>query len=700
MKWVIKVIALCIVIPFCGYGQVNYSEPDSLFQSEGPGTLASDSIDWQADTSLVQDDSLAQVDSQKVVFMEGVSLYNSMRYYEALKVFQNLSKIPMAKNHYLSAAEMMLVKTHLRLGQYDQAIATGYDFESFYEESDYMDDVRYSIAEALLSKGKTRDAMLYYMNVLKVTDDDRLRYKCRQAIDTIVDLFLSVEDLKEIEISISGDFYDFILHLKIAEKYFTEGDEREAKKQLSHARHLMEGELLSQEYMKTSRRLEKGAGSNTYVGVILPLSGSQESVGHAILNGVRYAVHRFRENTDRNLAAIVMDNRDDMVRTIKLGEYLSRNPKVKAIFGPVSSENAIALAALANQIKIPMITPTATHSDLTELGPYTFQANVDFENLGYFLGKYSTLYDRIKTVATLSPVDEYGKDMTDAFSKAVDENGGRIISQQWYGNKPEDLKLQFRNIRKAGLELHRQQLADKIAAMQDSLKILSQVDSLWQSDSLYLVYSDTLCHVFVKDTIYRMTPEEALVYTGLMDSTEFEIPAEDSLEYEIQTIQGLFMPVHANDLDMIVPQLAYYNLETTILGSGNWNDPQLYQEKRNLLAGIRFISDYYIDPEAPDYKYFALQYADLMGGGSPGRFELYGYDTMQALLKAFRDKEVIRSGVQDFLSNMPIYAGLSRNISFQGNRPGVNSCAFILTFEKDTLQPVAVIKKDEIQQLD
>jgi len=699
MKWLPKILFFFGLFCLLGRGQVYNARFDLFTQAETLPEAARDSIAWQADSGLAQPDTVAQVDSQKVVFMKGVSLYNSMRYYEALQVFQELTQIPMAENHYLSAAEMMLVKTYLRLGQYDQAIATGYDFESFYEESAYMDDVRYSIAEALLSKGQYRDAMLYFMNVLKATDDDQLRYKCRQAIDTIVDLFLTVEDLKQIETSISGNFYDFILHLKLAERYSTEGDEREAKKQLSYARHLMEGELYSQEYMKTSHRLEEGAGSNIYIGVILPLSGSLESVGQEILNGVRYAIHRFRESTGRNLAAIVMDNRGDMVRTIKLAEYLARNPKVKAIFGPVSSENAIALAALANQIKIPMITPTATHSDLTELGPYTFQANVDFENLGYFIGKYSTLYAGIRTVASLSPVDEYGKDMTDAFSKAVDENGGRIVSQQWYSDKPEDLKLQFRNIRRAGLELHRQQFTEKVTTMKDSLQLLSQVDSLWQSDSLYLVYSDTLCHVFVNDTIFRMTPEEALVYTGLMDSSEFEIPEEDSLEYEITTIQGLFMPVHANDLEMIVPQLAYYNLQTTILGSGNWDDPELYREKRSLLTGIRFISDYYINQRASDYKYFAMQYSDLMGG-TPGRFELYGYDTMQALLMAFQQDEVIRDGVQEFLSSMPIYEGICRNISFQGNRPGVNSCAFILTFSGDSLQPVAVIKKDEIEQLD
>lgn len=632
---------------------------------------------------------------QLALFQKGVDLYNMERYWDALHVFNKVNSIPLSENHFISSSNLMLMRTYLRLGDIERSILLGHEFESFYKESEYLDDVQYTMGEAFFRQGQYTDALLYFLSVMKITDDERLRRLSKETLETIIDLFLSAEEVENLKEKIEDKFNEVVLSLNLAEKYHSTGEYKRASKEIRSVRGLVKDAFLEDEYMKIKNQVESRPTQKVYIGVVLPLSGPMSGVGEKILNGVRYALHQFRLRSDIDVSAIVLDNRGDVIQSIKQVEYLSKNPKVIAIFGPVSSDNAIPMAALANQYKIPMITPTATNSELSSLGPYVFQANVDFENLGRFLGIYCASVSGIKTVASLSPADEYGKDMTDSFCEAVDELGGRIVTQQWYIGKPEELRFQLKNIRQVGLELMHDQLAEKIRLTLNHLRRLAVSDTAWWLDSLYLSVGESDCQLFSEDTVYILSHQQALIFAGLMDSLEFEIPIKDSIEFRINSINGLLLPSHATDLNMIVPQLEYYNLKTMMFGSGNWNDLSFLKKNQRFLNGLKFVSDYYIDTESIQYKNFESYYARLIGY-KPSRFDLYGYDTMMAVLSNFGTGEITRKEIRKKLSLMPTYHGICRNISFKGNRPRVNSCAFILSFDKGLIRPAAIIENGDL----
>jgi len=632
---------------------------------------------------------------QLALFQKGVDLYNMERYWDALNVFTKVNSIPQSENHFISSSVLMLMRTYLRLGDIERSILLGHEFESLYKESKYLDDVQYTMGEVLFRQGQYTDALLYFLSVMKTTDDERLWRLSKETLETIIDLFLTVEEVENLKEKIDNNFDKVVLSLNLAEKYHSKGDYKLANKELRSVRGLVKDSSLEDEYVKIKYQIKSRPIRKVYIGLVLPLSGPMSGVGEKILNGVRYALHQFRLNSDIDVSAIVLDNRGEVIQSIKQVEYLSKNPEVVAIFGPVSSKNAVPMAALANQYKIAMITPTATNSKLNSLGSYVFQANVDFENLGRFLGMYSASVPGVKTVASLSPADEYGKEMTDSFCEAIDELGGRIVSQQWYMGEPEELRFQLKNIRQAGLELMRNQLAEKVRLRLADLRQLASSDTAWWSDSLYLSVSERDCQLYAKDTVYVLSHRQALIFAGLMDSLEFEIPIKDSLEFMITSIDGLLLPSHTSDLNMIVPQLEYYNLKTMMFGSGNWDDLPFLKKNQRFLNGLKFVSDYYIDFESIQYKNFKSYYARLIGY-EPSRFDLYGYDTMKAVLSVFKAGEVTRKEIRKNLSLMPVYHGICRNISFKGNRPRINSCAFILSFDNGLIRPVAIVENGDL----
>jgi len=650
----------------------------------------SQEIDFVEDSTVVE-----PVDSLKILFNQGVGYYNEERYWDALNVFEEFNSIPESKNHLISASGLMLMKTYLRLGDLDRAIQLGREFILVHKSSRYLDNVEYTLGEANLIRGSYKEAFFYYLNVMQFTDEDRLRYLSKQTVETIIDLFVSIPELEEFIENTHDDFDKLFLSLKLAEKRHTEGDTKQAEKELRRIRGMIKGPYFNNEYTITTERLRNRVREKVYIGVILPLSGQMANIGANILNGVRYALHQFRANNNKEIAVIVMDNRGEVVESIKKVEYLCNNPKVRAIFGSVTSANTIAIAAVSNQRKVPLIAPTATSSEIRSLGPYVFQANVDYENLGRFLGTYSSNVTDVKAVATLAPADEFGKEMTDAFCRMIDDVGGRVVSQQWYHGAPEELKHQFSAIRQSGLEIVQRMLDQKIEDNKQRLLQYTVSDSLRRTDSIYVdIYGDEY-RIFTSDSVYIVNLKNALILTGLMDSTEFMIPKEDSLEYRIQSIDGILVPAYASDLKMLIPQLEYYNLSAKIYGSGNWNDLQLLKDHPKVTRQLTFISDYYIDEESRFYKNFERCYSRLIGS-KPNRFDLYGYDTMRALLSVFDEGDYSRETIRKKLAQMPTYNGICRNISFRGNRPRVNSCAFILTMKDEKVQPVAVIENGDI----
>lgn len=208
---------------------------DSTSYADSLSALRQSNYTIGLDTAYLK--SIQQVDTLQLKFMEGVNLFNTKKYYDALLIFEEILQIPPFLNHFLSATEMMVVKTYLRLGNYRETIARGYEFETKYEGSKYLDDVRYTIADALMSEGRYSDALLYYLNVMEITDSKELLEKCRQSLDITVDIFLSGDDLEILNRSVRNHpFFNFILSLKIIEKNYFEGYEKNVEENLGRIR--------------------------------------------------------------------------------------------------------------------------------------------------------------------------------------------------------------------------------------------------------------------------------------------------------------------------------------------------------------------------------------------------------------------------------------------------------------------------------
>lgn len=626
---------------------------------------------------------------------EGVACYNAEKYWDAQQIFQTINSAPIAENPFLTTSALMLIKTNYRLGEAERSLVLAREFLNNYPDSRYIKEVKVTLAEALLSLGKYPATLNLYLDLLENYSDPETQAICEDHLDKIIDFYLDVEAVKAVRDSSARNFPRQYLTLKIAEQYHAAGNSKLAQSESRNLPNRLENRYLRERLQETETRLKKEPIARKYIGVILPLTGANSSSGQKILDGVKYAIDNYRKNNAADIVALVMDNRGDPVQSLKQAELLAKNQKVLAIFGPMSTENATLVAVAANQYQIPMITPTASGTQLASLGPYVFQANVDYENLGYFMGMYGAKVNGLRTVASISPADEFGKEFTDAFCRAVDDYGGQVISQQWYHGRPSDLKYQINKMHLAAIDHATKHFNAKFNLAKKQLAELVSTDSKYFNDTLRIAVGDEQCLIFKPDTIYRRTLEETLIMTGLMKSADFETHKRDTTAFPAGLVDGFLFPARANDPNLLVPQLTYYEISGNLFGSANWNEPELIMKNWNILRNLRFISDSYLDPESEEYRQLADDFAKTFQR-EPERMELYGYDTMNALLSVINEGATERDSVRQGLMEMPVYRGICRNISFRGNRPRVNSCAFILGYNEDKIKPVAIIENGQI----
>ncbi len=97
------------------------------------------------------------------------------------------------------------------------------------------------------------------------------------------------------------------------------------------------------------------------VGVYLDLSGPTISFGEATRNGIFLATEEFNQTSSKRIELVVEDTRGSPGQARAVVTKLINEDKVHAVLGEIASSNTLAAAPVAQDAKIPMITPAATN---------------------------------------------------------------------------------------------------------------------------------------------------------------------------------------------------------------------------------------------------------------------------------------------------------------------------------------------------
>jgi ABC-type branched-subunit amino acid transport system substrate-binding protein len=314
---------------------------------------------------------------------------------------------------------------------------------------------------------------------------------------------------------------------------------------------------------------------------------------------------------------LACDDRADNVTAAREALALAE-AKVDVIIGPLLSNVAATAAAALSCHNIPLLVPAATQAGFTDLSPACFQLLPNLETVGRGMAQYAVKYRGMKTLAVMTPATPDETTMAESFSSEARRLGANILAIERFHPEETDFGPFLLDIKKLLL-----------GRTGDSAVYIS-------------LDGDTL--------------------------TFEEVPV---------SFDGMFLPLPQQQLFLLLPQLEYYRIMTSYLGTDEWNSPRILRLGQNILRDPVFYSGKAAMRFSDRYPSFA-EACRARFGSEPDHLTALGYDVVSLAAEAFQAGRRTPLDIADYLQAVSGYEGMSGRMTFGPARSNLELPLFTL----------------------
>ena len=166
------------------------------------------------------------------------------------------------------------------------------------------------------------------------------------------------------------------------------------------------------------------------IGFITSYSGLNGNLGPYMERAVRLYIKQHQKELPPGVK-IELITRDDTGpnpdKAKQLAQELIVRDKVNLLAGVIFTPNALAIAPLATEAKVPFVVMNAGTAVITTKSPYIVRTSFTLWQSSYPLGEWAS--KKFKTAYTLVSDFGPGHDAEEAFSKAFEAGGGKVIDK-------------------------------------------------------------------------------------------------------------------------------------------------------------------------------------------------------------------------------------------------------------------------------
>jgi len=359
------------------------------------------------------------------------------------------------------------------------------------------------------------------------------------------------------------------------------------------------------------------------IGVVLPLSGTYEPYGRAFLRGIEYALR------GADVRLVVRDDRGESVEAEAQVERLLYEDRVVAVIGGVLHEEALAVAAKADELGLPNVSFSPT-LDRVGASEWIFRSMLTNEAVARTLADYLVVERGLSRVAILHPDMPYGHEMRQLFEAALVERGGEVRKVEVYPpdatNFTEPVKKLVGRFDVESHPEYHQRLAEIRAQNLDARRRRNAIEKMRQSLSPLIDFDA----IFVPDkwrTVSLVAPALAFedVVTNWCDDWEIK-KARKTTGHDVRPV--------------------------VLFGGNLWHHPELPIRGGKYLNCSIFVDGFFAGSSRPETMEFVQDFR-LLHGREPVMFEAYGAAAGAALRQAIETKtpqsrRELRDALADF----------------------------------------------------
>jgi branched-chain amino acid transport system substrate-binding protein len=358
------------------------------------------------------------------------------------------------------------------------------------------------------------------------------------------------------------------------------------------------------------------------IAVVLPFSGELNSFAEDIYNGAVIAAEQFRKQTGQQMKLVPYDSKGDPVDAAQIVAELAGSYRADAVIGPLTSEAAAVVAAAASCDNIPLIVPAATQSGLTRLSNSTFQLSPNIDLEGLRMAEYAVNELGADSAAIITSTANDHLRMSRAFADHFRSLGGHIVAIEYYRSRDRDFGKLIRDIKAILLGYH--------------------------PDSVY----------YIDETGDTLEADEISV-----------------------NLDCIYLPGDPSQLRLLIPQIRFYSLNSSYLGSDGWGDDAILKLGDNVTGQAVFPSPFLSTGSSDAYFQFAATY-DARYGVQPTRLANLGYDAVQLIGEAVTKGYTSPEAISEYLRTVSGFDGASGKISFGPNRENMEMPLYRIEMEQ------------------
>ncbi len=197
-----------------------------------------------------------------------------------------------------------------------------------------------------------------------------------------------------------------------------------------------------------------GSGADKVrIGVFMSLTGDTANFGISSVNGIKMAaegVNAAGGINGKQIELLVQDDRSDASEAATIVTKFVTQDQVHAILGEVASSRSIAAAPIAQNAKIPMLTPSSTNPEVTRKGDYIFRSCFIDPVQGAAIAQFAAKTLNAKRGALMvDRKQDYSTGLEKVINEVFTKLGGQIVVTQSYASGDQDFNAQITDIKGA-----------------------------------------------------------------------------------------------------------------------------------------------------------------------------------------------------------------------------------------------------------
>ena len=367
------------------------------------------------------------------------------------------------------------------------------------------------------------------------------------------------------------------------------------------------------------------------LGCLLPLSGPYQKFGLDALRGIELALDQFSSQIENPAVNIIVKDTGGNPEKTRQAILELNDEQVAAIIGPLVTAQVAAQEAQA--LGIPIMTITQK-DNIASIGNNVFRNFITPQMQVQVITNYVVDELGIRQFAILYPDETYGDTFMNLFWDQLIEKGGYVVGVQSYDPKGTDFAAPIKKL--VGLYYE----------TPEDLKPELEIYFVDDEDQM--------------EGEQEQSPED--------ENESDQADKEEDEPRPIVDFEAVFIPDSPKKAGLIIPQLAYYDINDVLLiGTNVWHSKVLIKMAEQYVQGAIMPDAFFVNSESQHVRAFVDKFEETYQE-KPGFIEAVVYDSAILLLGIINNPHVrYRSELREELLNLIEFQGVTGLTRFDAN---------------------------------